>query len=219
MIGLIVTTASILFTNSSEPWTLSPAFAKGDVSHNLTIDVDAGGQAITAEMVLKRSIKSVEGEKVSGNISFTELTVDGNSMNEDLSFDANWGKRGQILSTTGEFEDGVRRMLAPFDFIFPESPINIGDKWKFKMEPKSDASLKSNYEFEVMATETVAGEETLKVLSKYSEEVGGGTSAKTTFWVNKKGSVLKFESSIDAWIVPMAGGAPVSAQLKGSLKK
>lgn len=219
MFGLISAATCFALPLAADPWSLAPNFTKGESAYALTLDVDAGGQQIQAEMTLKRKISVIDGEKVSGTVTLADIMVSGSSPSEDLTFDAGWGKRGQILYTTGEFDDGVRRMLAPMVFVYPETPVVEGDKWKFVMEPKSDATLKATYEFEAKAIEKVSGEDAMKVLLKYGEETGGGTSSKSTFWVNQKGVVVKFEAEIKDWIVPMAGPGPVTASIKGTLKK
>jgi hypothetical protein len=71
----------------------------------------------------------------------------------------------------------------------------------------------------IEGVEAVGGVDALKVDVKFTEDGEGGVSAKSTWWLNKSGKVLKFEVKVTDWVVPMAGNGYLTATIKATLKK
>ena len=61
------------------------------------------------------------------------------------------------------------------------------------------------------------GENSLVVYVKLKEDLKDGLSADGTWWLSKSGRIVKFEMSINNWVVPMAGPEPFDAIVRGKM--
>ena len=208
--------AAVMFVQSQDAWTLKPSFDPKDPKQVWAINVDAQSQGTThhAAFQFTRVPKSSTKDKTVVTYGWEKLAVDDQEGQDIPAWNANVGTQGQILQMEGDVEDDYRRMLSPLVFVYPDKPVNVGDKWEVDVKPTSKGS-KLNYQYEANSAETVDGSATLKVTVKLKEEGESPISGTGTWWITRVGKIIKFEVKLGSWIVPMAGSDVGEVVIKG----
>jgi len=199
----------------TDPWDLKPtADPKTKLTWDVKIEAQAGGQDHHAAFKFTRVLKSDDAKKTVVTFGWDHLEVDDQDGQEVPPWDAVVGARSEILKMDGDTDDSYRRMLAPLLFIYPEKPVAIGDKYTFDAKPSVKGET-ITYAYEVKKSDTINGSPTLVIGTKFTEAGADGSTGDGTWWLSKTGKIVKFEIKVKNWVVPMAGGGPVDATLKG----
>ncbi len=194
-------------------WDLnSPIKAETKLVYAVSVTVTGGGEEHRATFDFVVNALKAEAGKFPLSVTMNALTVDDNEMGEATTWNGTYSENGFLTKLEAESPD-FRRMFAPFFFPFPNKSIEDNATWKFESKEKDQIPLSIDL--------TAKGSEAdlLKVVTKYAEGEGGVTKADGTWWIGKDNKVQKFELTLHGWIVPMAGGEPVEATVKGVLKK
>ena len=217
MLTAFVTSLAVLAAPAVDKWDIKPSFATKTVTAwNVTIDAHVQSQDHHAKFRFEKTISSADAKSAKAKVAWKDLEVDDNPTDVPGDFEVTMGMRGELLtSESSEFGDDLRRMLSVFAFVYPEKPIDVGDKWTFEMTPaKADKRMMTN-SYEVVGTEKLKGVDALKISTKLEEKGENGMSSKGFFWISKEGKPLKYELDVKNWVVPMAGSEPVEAKIKG----
>lgn len=153
-----------------------------------------------------------EGDAAKATVSWRNLEVDGQEMGDSDSWELDLDDKEGSLK--GGDED-IARMLMPMFFLYPKTKVEATDSWGAKFErSKTEAKMSAQ------VLEKIGEVEVLKVFSDIKETTGTNPmTANGIWWVDKDGNVHKFEVTVKNWVVPMAGGDPVDAVMKGELAK
>jgi hypothetical protein len=201
----------------ADGWMLkSPLDAKKKTSWKVSITANVSGQDHQAAMTQVLSIDSKTEKGFKGNLSWTEVTMDGSDLPQTLpSWDVTFNPNGSI-SSGGEDAD-YARMMAPGTFIYPDKEVNVGDKWTVKFKPASDAK-EMTVDYEVVKEVKVGDAAALEIRGKLSED--GPMKGDDTYWIGRDGTLLKFDLNLTNWIVPFAGEhSEVDAKIHGDWVK
>ncbi len=217
MLTAFVTSLAILSAPAVDKWDIKPSFTtKTVVAWNVTVDAHVESQDHHAKFRFERTISSADAKSAKAKIAWKDLEVDDNPNDVPGDFQVTMGMRGELLSSEStEFGDDLRRMLAVFSFVYPEKPIDVGDKWTFDMTPANGEKHKLTITSEVVGTEKLKGVDALKISTKLEEKGENGMSSKGFFWISKEGKSLRYELDVKNWVVPMAGSGQVEAKIKG----
>ena len=222
MLTTIVLAGALLATPQAEKWDIKAGLApKATGKWSVSTDVTAGGENHTATMKLVMTVKDAEADKpLKATYEWKDLTVDGSMQIPDDAWDVTLDAMGGITDATGgDGADSVRQMLMPTVFIYPDKPVGVGDTWTdtLKVNGKDDQAM--TFEMKADAIEKIGDADVLKVSGSIAQKGADGLNGKSTWWISKEGKVLKFESKVSGWIVPMAGQDPMDATFKGELEK
>lgn len=221
MLTTIALIGALLTTPQADKWDLKPALeAKATSTWNLTVKVEMGGETHDAALKLISTMKETPADKPKeATMAWKDLMLDGGQSMPDSEWDVKIGEHGAITDGA-EAGDDIRRMLQPILFVYPSAPVAVGDTWTETIKAGSDKDDRTmTLEFKADSVEKVGDEDSLKVTEKLSEKGTDTMSSTGTWWVNKAGKVLKFETKVSKWVVPMAGGDPLDATIKGELAK
>lgn len=221
MLSTIALIGALLVTPQADKWDLkAPLTPKTTSTWNVTIKADVGGEEHEAVMKLVSLVKETPADKPKeATFSWKDLVLDGGQSMPDNDWDVKIGEHGAI-SDAGEAGDEVRRMLQPMLFVYPSAPVAVGDTWSEAIKAGADKDEHTmKLEFKAESVEKVGDQDALKVTEKLSETGTGTMSSTGTWWVAKDGKVLKFETKVVKWVVPMAGGESFDATIKGELVK
>lgn len=209
--------ASIVISPTLESWDIAPPYKKGEtVGWNTRVSVNAQGIDLTIGLTYLFQVTEVSEKETRGFVRFADLEVEGMTQEDDGEYDLRLNPRGFAHASQSEHGDAFRRMSAPLFFLYPDKPVNVGDKWT--VEYKGTQGGNFAYTCEAKAEEKVGEKDALKVQMTVTEDAGDKTSSDGMFWIGKDGKVLKYEIKVKNWIVPMADGQPVDATLVGFLK-
>ena len=198
---------------SADKWDIKPNLAK-DNALTFKISIDAlvnGSEEHHAVFNSKSTVQDKIEDNFKTKLEWTDFEIDGGDSREAPAMTYKVNSRGVVVGVV-DMEDPFRRMLTPLYFAYPESAVGEGDKWEVKTGPDGNYKLA----FEVKGTETIAGDETLKIVETIKES--DGTYGDGTWWVNKAGVPVKFELKLKQWVVPFAGPELVDATIKGTRK-
>jgi hypothetical protein len=196
-----------------DKWTLKPDMEpKSKTTYAVVVNVEQGGQPHEAKLTMLREVKSADTKEAKVDVTWKDITLDDQPIGEDRTFPLTATLRGGLTSSAGEFGDDERRMLSPFAFVYPESAVDVGDKWSFENKPTGGTAHTVSYE--VKAIEKIGEQDAMKIAFKLDEKEDLGEHAEGTFWVAKSGRVLRWDMKVKNWIVPMAG-PPMDANIKG----
>lgn len=200
-----------------DKWELKPNLEpKAKASWVVGVDAQTPDGDHRAEFTLVSEIGAKNGDVQKVSMGWSKLTVDGNEMGEEIIWPVTVNARAALVGTTAEEGDDIRRMLSALSFAYPDKPVGEGDKWSVEIRPytgKDDFML--TYAYEVKGIEPIDKVDALKVALTLTEKGNGGMTGEGIWWVAKDGSVLQFEMKMKNWVVPMAGGEPFDATIKG----
>ncbi len=171
------------------------------------MDVEAEG--VSTETVKKVNedgsftVTSVQGEMT--------ITFGGQTMNQpageesSTSFDAK-GRITKIESKNGG--DDAYRLAQLMNFLNPEKPVKVGEKWNFKFDADKEKSLpKTEANYELVSNEKMMDRDVLKVKFSVAEKEGETPASASGFlYLDAKTSLpIKTEAK---WV-----NAPIQGQL------
>jgi hypothetical protein len=200
-----------LMSAPADKWEIKPNLTKDNkISYRMSIDALVNSSEEHHALFTQTTTFHERAEEdTKSSMIWDNLEVDGQSgMNAPTMYFKVNG-RGLVTGVM-DMEDPFRRMITPLYFAYPDTAIGEGDKWEAKTGPDGNYKLA----FEVKGTETITGEETLKIEEKIKES--NGTYGDGTWWVNKSGVPVKFELKLKEWVVPFAGPEAVEATIKGT---
>ncbi|MFN8139071.1 MAG: hypothetical protein U0R49_04665 [Fimbriimonadales bacterium] len=209
------------FAPALDKWEIKAPYEKDKPAKmKVLIQLNADGQDLTVELV--SMVKLTEkGDKLwKGEIGWDDIMMNGQPIGQAITAPCEIDARGKLLKTESEFGDDFRRQVMPLFFIYPEKSVGVGDKWSVESEKKPDgAAYKLKQDFEVVASEKVGDEETLKISAKFVEPGDGMITANGFFWINKLGQPLKVEMAVKNWPVPQQGSSIPEAKITGKFVK
>ena len=216
---IALATALLTTQQAAEKWDLKGLAANTTSTWDIHVKALDNGEEHEATFKLGLTLKEVDKEKsFPAEMSWNELLVDGGQAMGDMSWNVRLNPKG-LVSEGAEGDDSIRRMLTPLVFVFPDKPVGVGDTWTETLKAGTDKDDQSvTLEFKAEAIEKVKDVDALKVTEKLTEKGPEGTTGEGTWWVSKEGKVLKFETKVKKWLVPMAGSA-FEATIKGELAK
>lgn len=224
MLTTIVLAGALLATpQAADKWDIKAALApKTTMKWDITTAVVQGGQEHSATWKLVLDSKDpVKDKGLAATISWNELMLDGGQGVPDQTWDVTLSPMGSIAeSDASEGVEAIRTMLMPFMFVYPDKAVGVGDTWSDTIKAgteKADTSMTCEMKAEGM--EKVGDVDALKITEKISQKGDAGLNGTGTWWVGKDGKVLKFETKVTGWAVPMAGPDPMDATFTGTLSK
>ncbi len=219
MRGILAFSATLVLAAVSfaDGWMLkAPYEAKSVLTWNVTVNANVGGQDHEAKFKSVLTINSKTDKETKGSGTWTNLMLDGAEQTQDdpPKWDVVFNPNGSLASA-GESAD-YARMISPMTFIYPDKEVKVGDKWSAKYKPKDGKDISVDYE---VLEQTKVGEvDVLKIKGKISED--GPMKGDNVYWVGKDGKLVKFDLSLTAWTVPIAGGpGEIDAKIKGEIAK
>ncbi|MCH8273556.1 MAG: hypothetical protein IH851_02055 [Armatimonadetes bacterium] len=215
----LIAAACVVLLAPAQKWDLKVPYEEDTVSKMaIVMEMDMDGETAAVDLIAELAIKKTTDKGFDAVITWRDIYVDDEPMGE-ISFDVTLNKRGMPVSTDSDFGDDIRRMALPLLFVFPESPVGAGDTWSFSHEKgEGGSTVKVTMEFKVKGVEKVGEADALKVEVKITESGEFGMSAEGISWVGKDGRVLKFETNVKNWPVPMAGSS-ADVRITGRLIK
>lgn len=209
----VLVLASYAAASAAQGWMLKrPAATK--TTWNLSVAAPVHGHDMQAKLDYHLDVKGMEQEKVACVASWDHLVVDDEEQGDVTTWELALAPSGAILLV----KDGEEfaRMLMPFFFSYPNKEVQPGDKWSDTVK-LSRKSKDVRIDYEVLEKTSAGGEEVLKIAAKFKEEGEGGMEGDDLFWVQKNGTVNKFELKLKNWAVPMVNSGPIPATIKGTI--
>jgi hypothetical protein len=125
---------------------------------------------------------------------------------------------GIVKSVDSHYGPGMRRMVLPFYFAYPERPVAIGGTWAYK-DDKADETdgHVTDFEYKLVGPEAVNSKKAHKVTVKFNEQGPAPLKGTGTYWIGEDGRVLKFDLDVTGWTVPVASQV-FKARITGELK-
>jgi hypothetical protein len=188
----------------------------------MTTSVDQGGTEHTATMTMILDIKDGDKDKpLKADVTWKDLLLDGAQAVPDNSWSVVLNGQGAIAdSDATEGADAIKKMLAPMTFVYPDKPVAVGDTWTNTVKAGSDKSDESiTVDMKADSLDKVGDVDALKITETLTQKGDGSLKGTGTWWVDKTGKVLKFETKVSNWMVPMAGDQAMDASFKGSIAK
>lgn len=200
-----------------DKWEIKPNLApKTKSSWVVGVDAQTPDGDHRAEFTLVREMGEKDGEARKVSMGWHHLLVDGAEMPDEILWPVTVDTRGAVVGTTAEEGDDIRRMLSALTFAYPDKAVGDGDKWSVEVRPsKGKDDLMLTYAYEVKGMEAVDKVDALKVFLTLEEKGTDGMRGEGIWWVAKDGTILQFEMKMKNWVVPMAGGQPFDAFIKG----
>jgi hypothetical protein len=182
----------------------------------MNIDDPSSGTQVAVEMNTSYKIAKKTDKGYEGTFGWTQLMVEG-AEQPDEEFKIVLKPNGFLKTVDSSYGPGMRRMLLPFFFSYPEKPLAPGATWKYKDDDadKTDAHM-CDFEYKLEGTEMYKSKKAQKVLVKFNEIGPDPLKGSGTYWVNGEGRVVKFELSVTGWTVPVAGQI-FTAKINGEL--
>lgn len=212
-------TALLTTPQAADKWDLKGLAPNTSSTWDVQVKVTDQGEEHEATFKLIMDLKEVEKEKpFPATYSWKSLVVDGGQEMGDTSWNIRLSPRG-LITEGADGDDAIRRMLSPLVFVFPDKPVGVGDTWTETVKAgteKDDQSL--TVEFKAEAIEKVKDADTMKISEKLTEKGSEAMTAEGTWWVDKDGKVVKFETKTKKWYVPLASQS-FDATIKGELAK
>lgn len=206
-------------TTSASGWELkAPYQEKDDLKYAINIDIDAAGNTMRVEMSANYKISKKTDKGFEGSFGWTNLYVEG-EMQPDESFSLMLKSNGTLKSVKSDYGDGMRRMLLPFFFSYPEKAVAKDATWTYA--DTSDEAMDGHTakcEYKVVGMDKFRDAEVMKVSVSITETGPTPMKGSGFYWIGKDGKLVKFDIDVTEWTVPVAGQA-FNAKLKGELAK
>jgi hypothetical protein len=203
-----------------DPWTSKPDLtANAKSSWSLALDVSMGSlqQHVTANMTESVLGAADASGQIPARVLMTDITADnGAAEPED---EVNGTINGQNVLESAKDNDNNRRMFAPLLFVYPTSPVNVGDVWNADVKASAANAPKISYSFTAKSVEQNNGSDVLLVTSTAKEDSPDGQTSTGKWWLSRDGRVLHFRVDIKQWpVVTPDGGIVVDAVITGKNK-
>lgn len=211
--GIALMLTAALANAAQDGFVLKYTPKKGDVTKlrikgNLSIQ----GMDITANILSQSTVKEVnadgsyelEDKQLGGTASFggQEMEIPETPARTTLH-----NADGTVKEIRGDEVGGAEYRMANLNaWVAPKEAVKIGSKWVQEVKGDSEkGTVDATREYEVIAEETIDGEDTLVIKAKVTEKSGSEPAAISgKSWVSKKtGDLVKAEQT---WTnVPMPG--------------
>ena len=183
----------------------------------ITVTDPSGGADTQVDMTAHYKVAKKTDKGFEGSFAWTNLTVGGEGEQPDETFNVVLKPNGMLKSVDSTYGPGMRRMLIPFYFVYPDKAIEKGATWKYEDEKadETDGHTES-IEYKLVGTEKVKDKDATRVDFKITEKGPEPMKGDGAFWVGADGRVLKFEINITGWPVPVASQV-FDAKVKGEI--
>lgn len=204
-----------------EAWELkSPLNAKYTATYAMKVEAGMGNETHSAAFNYVHVIEAGgEGKPWVGSVTWKNLVVDGNDEGQSMpAWPMKWNADGSLRESEGSDDDDLRRMLAPFSFVYPEKAVTKDERWESIVKTVVKGVPSITYKYQVLGNEVVDSKDTLKIKSEAAEKGTEGFESTGLWWIGKDGKVVKFELTINRWYVPFAAPERFTAKVEGKLK-
>lgn len=222
MLASFVIGTLALAPSAIDKWEIKPPYQKDKTyKMNVTIDVESQGEHVAVTLGASLGITQQDDKGFKANLSWTDITVNGSPAGMTMDAVCTLDKRGKLLKADSEMVEEFRRQMLPMFFIYPEKPIEAGDKWSDETTKNPDGTkYQIKQEFEAKGIEKAEGDDAMKVAVKFTESGESAMQVTGFFWIAKDGRPLKLDLDVKNWPIPQQGaGASGDVKIKGTLAK
>ena len=222
MLASFVIGTLALAPSAIDKWEIKPPYQKDKTyKMNVSIEVDAQGEHVSVTLAASLKFTQQDDKGFNANLTWSDIMVNGAPAGMDMDAQCSLDKRGKLLKADSQLGEEFRRQMLPMFFIYPEKPIDAGDKWSDETTKNPDGTkYQIKQEFEAKGIEKAEGEDAMKVAVKFTETGENAMQVSGFYWIAKDGRPLKLDLDVKNWPIPQQGaGASGDVKIKGTLAK
>ncbi|HRI44689.1 MAG TPA: hypothetical protein PLL78_10680 [Fimbriimonadaceae bacterium] len=201
---------------------LEPTYKVGStVRHSVKLSLVVSGTDAEVTSVVRKTVKGVAEQSITFDGAFeklkvmlgeTEFPVEAEPVSLEIR------PSGELVSITGGvIQIDMARLYLAHTPVLPKLEVPVGEKWSVEIPASQKAGIPATtFEGTYVGAEKIGEKEAFKITANVQEKGGEGFSSKATFWLDKDGTVLKFEADMRGLPIPQLG-SNVDAKMTGSL--
>ena len=206
-----------------DAWTIKPQlFPRTKIIWNVSGSATVGGSDHDTKFdMIEAAIGDPGAKGQAVKVNMDNLIVDGSPLD---GMELNGTVSSVNLVSASPDNIDLLRMFSIFDFVYPSTPVSVGDKWPSDVAfvDSSSGAKQTRHttgSYTVTKIEAVDGSDALVVDATVKEDGDSGLNATETWWLDKTGKLLKFKIEAKNWTVVAQGTTLTgSCSFTGKLK-